>query len=645
MKRLLLSGFAAFLVVSVFAGRASVLAEAEAEVAQGRRALAAGEWASAVAAFRLAARKAPSLASAWRGLGEALAREGDFDAAVAAFDEALRLDPTDVAAGLLKARTLLAADSFAAAAEASDAILAHAPAHSEALHLAGFARWADGRFREAEPFFRRALRADEGDSTAWLGLGLVLEARGETDAAVAAYRAALALDGALVPAHRRLGRLLLAVGRPEAATPHLRAAAEGGKEADVLALHRFLLRQGDAAEADRVLAETAGEKDTPRRLFARGVLAEGRGDWDAARDFFRRAYLAVPEDVVARLRYEEALIASRPATDAERVRLAHRRLREAERAQASGDLPEAERLLRRAVRLAPQEATLRFARARLFAERGAFRAALQEARRAQELTRDPAERFAILDAGERWVASALERIEETTEASFREVRLAPAADRLAFLRDTEPMQEKLGWLPGPWPRPRYRLALLPFEEAAPPFHPEIGRSLHAFVAEALGEREDVEITSRAEAFDGVVRGAIEESEEAVRITFRLETKEGRRLLDRTVETRGRQAFSRAAAAVVRAVSEAIQPVGEVLYIDGDRVFVNLGVRNTLRVGDTLVVTTPRGEEVVPGVERRGVERTAVLRVEAVSEHVSRAKVVSGEARRIHLLDVVTRRPT
>src|SRR5215467_15808201 len=74
-----------------------------------------------------------------------------------------------------------------------------------------------GRFREAEPLARRAVRASPQSAEAHNLLAIVCDRLGKAEEAEAQYRATLAIAPEFVSAQNNLGNLLLRLGRvPEA---------------------------------------------------------------------------------------------------------------------------------------------------------------------------------------------------------------------------------------------------------------------------------------------------------------------------------------------------------------------------------------------------------------------------------------------
>jgi tetratricopeptide (TPR) repeat protein len=78
-----------------------------------------------------------------------------------------------------------------------------------------------GKIREAERIYRRALDECGADSLLMFNLGVVLEDLGKTGAAFDAYQAAINEDPNLADCHFNLARLYESMGRQQHAIRHL----------------------------------------------------------------------------------------------------------------------------------------------------------------------------------------------------------------------------------------------------------------------------------------------------------------------------------------------------------------------------------------------------------------------------------------
>lgn len=182
--------------------------------------------------------------------------DGRFADALAFANEALRRDDADLAAGLVKAESHLALGERALALRAAERLMERFPRVPEALYAHGKALMAVGRALAAVNAFEGALRQDEADPLARLGLvaamalvtrydlanvdglaqelardrpelladtlhhrAIAREQRGDKDGAIALYRESLRVTEAPL-VHYNLGRLLHETAGLEAARPH-----------------------------------------------------------------------------------------------------------------------------------------------------------------------------------------------------------------------------------------------------------------------------------------------------------------------------------------------------------------------------------------------------------------------------------------
>jgi tetratricopeptide (TPR) repeat protein len=164
----------------------------QAQLTRASRLLKQRRAAEAVALLWQTARDYPESASAWLGLGRALAQQGDYPSAEKALRRAVRLDPGRV----------------------------------EVQFYLGVALSEQGRFAEATPFFRRATELRPDYAMAHYNLGQCLKAQGDRAGALASLRAAVRYKPHFARAHADLGELLGQEGQRALARKHLLLAVE-----------------------------------------------------------------------------------------------------------------------------------------------------------------------------------------------------------------------------------------------------------------------------------------------------------------------------------------------------------------------------------------------------------------------------------
>ncbi|MBL8481025.1 MAG: tetratricopeptide repeat protein [Rhodocyclaceae bacterium] len=173
------------------AGRAE---RAELAYREGRAALQAGRVRAAIETLQGALAEQPGHQAARETLARALIGERRLDEAQALLRDGLALDPAAAALAHWLARILLAEAQPDAALGAIDAIPA-AALRAEDHALRGGLLDRLKRPQEAAAAYRAALAARPGEALWWLGLGVALDAAGQSDAARAALQQARALGG------------------------------------------------------------------------------------------------------------------------------------------------------------------------------------------------------------------------------------------------------------------------------------------------------------------------------------------------------------------------------------------------------------------------------------------------------------------
>ncbi len=288
---------AGILIRSGAPARAAELLGAEALAARGRgvtlplaRAeahIAAGQWAEAEAASRIALAEDPQSAAARRQLALLLLRGGDGRAAEALVQEGLRARPADALLQQTMIGLVMQARGIDAALALADALAADPSAHPTALFLRGDLLLQAGRAEEAAAAYasaalsrpmaalavrqaqawRRAGRAAESDAAldAWL-------AQAPDDDAVLGIRAQFDIDaGRMADAERRLTALLARAPGDAVALNNLawvlssRDDAGSMARARELAERAFFLRPG--AEAADTLGWIMARAGDPRRAL------------------------------------------------------------------------------------------------------------------------------------------------------------------------------------------------------------------------------------------------------------------------------------------------------------------------------------------------------------------------------------------
>jgi tetratricopeptide (TPR) repeat protein len=180
-----------------------------------------GQSARAVPLYEEVLRRAPALASAWLGLGRALAGSGQIPRAIGTLESAPPDAPLLNFLGSLRQQM----GDLAGGARAFQQALAAGPELPEPYLNLGVTLSSQGRLDAAEDAFRQALRRAPDLAPAHNDLAYLLTSRSRSGEAQYHFEQAIRLDPNYWAAHLNYARLLAATGRREQALEHFRAAA------------------------------------------------------------------------------------------------------------------------------------------------------------------------------------------------------------------------------------------------------------------------------------------------------------------------------------------------------------------------------------------------------------------------------------
>ena len=342
---------------------AATLAEADTAdgVAQrllGRTRLELGDLAGSEAAYRRAARHAPSADGA-RALADVLVRRGrpaealplyrrlaasdstnpalhaalgrtlrsldSLAGAVGHFRRALALNPADEGSAVALGTILLDADSVEALRAHVQASLAALPRSADVWALGGAAALASDHTEAAVEGYANALHFSDSTAVRLRDLGVARYYDRDPTAAAWALRAALARDSLDRTTLRVLGMAERDLGNPEASLRLLRAAADAMGRADLADLYEQTARAHldlgayDDAEAALLLAEAlAPEK--PTLVLNRAIVYE-RADASPTRAIsaYRAFIEEAPPEYAGLVAFAEGRVRSLEAAELDRV--------------------------------------------------------------------------------------------------------------------------------------------------------------------------------------------------------------------------------------------------------------------------------------------------------------------------------------
>ena len=206
-------------------------------------------------------------------------------------------------------------------------LLAAAPAHAEALHLAGVVELQAGAPQAAIGFLRRCVEVAPGVAFAWSNLGVAYNASGDFTNALACHEKTLALEPGNPVVLRNLGIALRYLGRHDAAMDAFqRAAATPQRDPELQReMGDLLVDMGRNAEA--IERYSQGLSVNPRdaaALHNRGYAAYRMGDAERALGDYRAALAVDP--AFARAMSSLAVVLNERGESAEAVRLLERAL-------------------------------------------------------------------------------------------------------------------------------------------------------------------------------------------------------------------------------------------------------------------------------------------------------------------------------
>jgi tetratricopeptide (TPR) repeat protein/arylsulfatase A-like enzyme len=204
--------------------------------------------------------------------GLALLAEGKYDDAIAAFRQAIASAEDLGIARLNIARALFKQKDYAGAAGELREFLVREPRSKEAENLLGNIAMEEGRARDAETHFRRALEYEPQFTDARNSLGILFERQGRLEEALAEFRAVLAIDPDYAEALNNVG-----------------------------VIHKKQGRLQDAIESFR--RAIAADPEFSGSYSNLALVHEQSGDRAAAEEWYRKALQRDPENVAVRSNY------------------------------------------------------------------------------------------------------------------------------------------------------------------------------------------------------------------------------------------------------------------------------------------------------------------------------------------------------
>jgi tetratricopeptide (TPR) repeat protein len=187
---------------------------------------------------------------------------------------------------------LITGNQLVEAEQQLNRILRRAPNEATALNLFGTIRAKQGRLKEAEGFFLRAIRVDNGLIGAHMNLAYLYLLKSEPDKTAAELEKVLSLDPSNADAAYRLAWVLFSQGRFDECIALLDKVKESQtlSAATLAVLGDAYLRKGDAIKAEEnYLLALDAQNNNADALLGLAQLSQAKGDTTMAVAYVDRA--------------------------------------------------------------------------------------------------------------------------------------------------------------------------------------------------------------------------------------------------------------------------------------------------------------------------------------------------------------------
>ncbi len=242
--------------------------------------------------------------------GNRLYKARDYDAAAEAYQEAYGLDPGFYQAYYRLARSLKNLGDTEGALAALDHCLRIYPAYIVAYVEKGTILRQEGNDGAAEEVYRQALAVDPKADAAWVGLGAVLRID-RTEEAVAAFESAISVNPENASANEYLGELYSELEDWSEALSHLEKAVKLRPKSHFTAWRLAVVYRalGDNEKA-RLLAKRSTDlnKNFEYAWYEKGMAEKALGNRQAAIEAFRNAERGRDAGIRKTSRYELSLL-------------------------------------------------------------------------------------------------------------------------------------------------------------------------------------------------------------------------------------------------------------------------------------------------------------------------------------------------
>jgi tetratricopeptide (TPR) repeat protein len=612
-------------------------ADARALLAQAERLRFAEDWYPAIDGYLAAAAKNPSYGEAYAGLAECYYELGEYDQALSYLRRAAPFRRGDAALADLEGFVRIGLGDLKGARAAFDSVAARLPNDLDARFGLSLLDLAAGKKTEARSRLEESLRLSPQNGRALLSLALIAQDQGRSREAQALVERALRYHGSEPRTQYVAASLAASAGDFQDAAFHARSALDlkpGYGEARLL-LGGLMYRSGSYDQAIALMREAvARNRKDALAWYTLGMAQVGAGKRSEAVYSLKTAAGLAPDDEIARLALEYAVADSTPAEEPSRAAYADWHVARGREFEDRSSYDQAIFEYRRALRVYPYSKPARLAYAGMLKARDYPGKYLSELRFLAE--------GGLLDAkgpdgkptpADQAVLDAIETYDSL---------LADAVGR-AWGVDEETL-----------PKRPYRIALSYLGDPGSSVHAAGQELALRYLKDILASSSRLEVikapqraASLAEAFkaareaeaDYFALVAMHETERDVEIRVELRVARTGSLAASYASYRsGNDRLKNCAARAVDLIASSLPPQGSLVRRSQDKVLVDLGKTDGIKVGDRLVVL--RRGSATPNPEGLGLSypQSAALgeiAVESVGEEAS-----SGSLKRSGFFDAV-----
>jgi tetratricopeptide (TPR) repeat protein len=261
--------------------------------------------------FRIAAEDMPGDPAVHYNIAEVYAAMGHYQAASTEYEYAIRLNPEFIEAHTALGKLMMDAGQYASAESHFYEALALNPSHAETqLHM-GWLYVKIGKYNEASHYFFRGLRKSPGSSYGHLGLAMSYQLRENYEDALAEYHKVYRIDEKNADALLGIGQCQLQLGRETQAETALKRSIEARPDNPLAynALGNLYLKSEQYAEAiANYRMAIVQQEDLAVAHLGLGQALEATGQLPEAEDALQRALYHDPENALVLYRLGQVYV-------------------------------------------------------------------------------------------------------------------------------------------------------------------------------------------------------------------------------------------------------------------------------------------------------------------------------------------------